>query len=86
MHFDGLYMKSLYKATCGCVIIYSKGKLIQKEGVHLASRSNNEAKYAALCEGLHAALKLRIQRLMIKGDSMLIVKQVLGGWQAKNRG
>ena len=55
-----------------------------RRGVKVEASTNNEAEYAALMEGLFAVLNLKIQKLMIKGDSLLVVKQVLGSWQTKN--
>ena len=51
-----------------------------RKGEILEDNTNNEAEYTALMEGLFAVLNLKIQKLMIKGDSLLVVKQVLGSW------
>ncbi|RXY01668.1 hypothetical protein DD576_30370, partial [Klebsiella pneumoniae] len=48
------------------------------------AHSNNEAEYATLKAGLHICLKHGIRRLSIKGDALLVVKQVLGVWKSKN--
>ncbi|WP_129259335.1 reverse transcriptase-like protein [Enterobacter cloacae complex sp. GF14B] len=42
------------------------------------AHSNNEAEYATLEAGLHICLKHGIRRLSLKGDALLVVKQVLG--------
>ncbi|MCO5611573.1 hypothetical protein L7F22_065826 [Adiantum nelumboides] len=56
-----------------------------KEQVTLdGSTSNNEAEYDVLISGLKICLAQKIQRLMLKGDALLIVKQVLGKWACKN--
>jgi len=39
--------------------------------------SNNAAKYEALVNGLHIAIELGIKRLDIRGDSRLIIDQVM---------
>ena len=57
---------------------------MEKKGVQIVAHSNNEAEYATLEIGLQICLKLGIQRLRIRGDALLIVKQVLGVWQTKN--
>ncbi|MCO5601823.1 hypothetical protein L7F22_055948 [Adiantum nelumboides] len=50
-----------------------------KEQVTLdASTSNNEAEYDVLISGLKIFLAQKIRRLMVKGDALLIVKQILG--------
>jgi ribonuclease HI len=39
--------------------------------------SNNAAEYEALVNGLRIAVELRIKRLEIRGDSKLVVAQVM---------
>ena len=34
--------------------------------------------------GLQICIKHGVRRLCIKGDALLVVKQVLGGWKSKN--
>ncbi|MCO5559836.1 hypothetical protein L7F22_013440 [Adiantum nelumboides] len=48
------------------------------------STSNNEAEYDILLHGLQVCVSLKIWRLMVKGDVLLIVKQILGIWACKN--
>ena len=49
------------------------------------AHSNNEAEYYYTLEaGLHIYLKHGIRRLCIRGDALLVVKQVLGVWKSKN--
>ena len=55
-----------------------------RKGVILEASTNYEAEYAALMEGLFVVLNFKIQKLMIKGGSLLVVKQVLGSWHIKN--
>jgi ribonuclease HI len=47
--------------------------------VHLDFKAtNNMAEYEALLYGLSTALSLGVRRLLVKGDSQLIIKQVRG--------
>ncbi|MCO5598868.1 hypothetical protein L7F22_052967 [Adiantum nelumboides] len=56
-----------------------------KEQVTLdGSTSEIEAEYDDLNSGLKFCLAQKIQRLMVKGDDLLIVKQILGIWACKN--
>ncbi|MCO5611806.1 hypothetical protein L7F22_066065 [Adiantum nelumboides] len=50
----------------------------------LDSMSNNEAEYDILLHGLQVCVSQKIRRLMVKGDALLIVKQILGIWACKN--
>ena len=45
--------------------------------------SNNQAEYEALIAGLKLAKELVVQRLIIKGNSQLIIDHVKGDFQAK---
>jgi len=42
--------------------------------------SNNEAEYEALLHGLQLAVSLSIKRLLVYGDSLLVVQQVNKEW------
>ena len=42
--------------------------------------SNNEAEYEAFLHGLRLAVSLGIKRLLVYGDSLLVVKQVNKEW------
>jgi ribonuclease HI len=42
--------------------------------------SNNEAEYQALLHGLRLAVSLGIKRLLVYGDSLLVVQQVNKEW------
>ena len=84
LYFDGSYRKSHDAASGGIALYDPEGKLVCKQGFKLDAHSNNEAKYATLEAGLHICLKHGIRRLSIKGDALLVVKQVLGVWKSKN--
>jgi len=45
--------------------------------------SNNEAKYEALIVGLKILRKLNAKRIVVYGDSKLVIKQVKCEYQAK---
>ena len=45
--------------------------------MQLEAGSNNEAEYATLFKGLLVAHNLKIRK-MIRGDSLLVEKQILG--------
>ena len=84
LFFDGSYRRSHDAASGGIVIYDTQGNLIRMQGLKLDAKSNNEAEYMALESGLYMCLELGIKRLRIKGDALLVVKQVLGVWKNKN--
>ena len=78
LFFDGSYRKS-NDATLGGIALYDpQGKLVCKRGFKVDSHNNNEVEYATLEAGLHICIKYGVRRLCIRGDALLVVKQVLG--------
>ncbi|MCO5613476.1 hypothetical protein L7F22_067753 [Adiantum nelumboides] len=85
LFFDGSFRKATRKAGVGLVLHDSNGEVVMKKHVKLPdSTSNNEAEYDILLHGLQVCLSQKIRRLMVKGDALLIVKQILGIWACKN--
>ena len=72
-------------AGAGILILSPQDEVITREGRVLSKvHSNNEAEYAALKYGLEKCLDHGISRLIIKGDSLLIVKQINVFWTCKS--
>ncbi|MCO5602598.1 hypothetical protein L7F22_056732 [Adiantum nelumboides] len=85
LFFDGAFRRATSKAGGGFVLLSPKGEVVAREQVILeGSTSNNEAEYDVLINGLKMCLAQGIQCLMVKGDALLIVKQILGRWAYKN--
>src|SRR4030067_3157563 len=81
MYFEGAV--NVYGSGAGAVII-SPGKKQYPVSVKLHFEcTNNTAEYEACILGLEAALELKIKKLDVYGDSMLIICQVKGEWQTK---
>ena len=75
MHFDKSKMHTGLGA--GIVLTTPRGdKLRYVLQIHFDS-SNNEAEYEALLYGLRMAISLGVRRLMVYGDSDLVVNQVM---------
>ena len=75
MYFDG----SLMKTGAGVGLLF-----ISPLGVHMRyvirihfAASNNVAEYEALVNGLKIAIELGVRRLNVRGDSQLIIDQVM---------
>ena len=85
LFFDGAFRKKTGMAGAGILILNPQNEVITKEGRLLKDvHSNNEAEYATLKYGLEKCLHQGISRLVIKGDSLLIVKQINGVWACKS--
>ena len=75
MYFDG----SLMKTGPGAGLLF-----ISPLGVHMRyvirihfATSNNVAEYEALVNGLRTAIELGVRRLNVRGDSQLVIDQVM---------
>ena len=81
MFFDGAV--NVYGNGAGAVII-SPDKKQYPVAVKLHFEcTNNTTEYEACILGLEAALELKIGKIDVYGDSMLIICQVKGEWQTK---
>ena len=75
LYFDGSLMKT--GAGAGLVFISPLGvRMRYAIRLHFPA-SNNAAEYEALVNGLHIAIELGIKRLDVRGDSRLIIDQVM---------
>jgi ribonuclease HI len=76
MYFDGSF--TLNGARGGMVLIAPKGdRLLCVIRLHIHA-TNNVVEYEALVNSLCITVKLGVQRLYIRGDSELVVNQVMG--------
>jgi ribonuclease HI len=76
MYFDGTVNVSGNGA--GAVIIFPEGKQYPISIKLQFSCTNNTAEYEACIHGLKAALELKIRKLEVYEDSMLIICQTKG--------
>jgi hypothetical protein len=75
MYFDGSLMKTGEGA--GLLFISPLGKHVRYV-IHLHfPASNNMAEYEDLVNGLHIAVELGVRRLDARGDSQLVIDQVM---------
>jgi hypothetical protein len=75
IYFDGSVMKE--GAGVGLVFISPLGVRMEYLVRLNFPASNNAAEYESLINGLRIAVELRIKRLEIRGDSELVVDQVM---------
>jgi ribonuclease HI len=78
MYFDGSL--KLDGGGAGVLFISSRGEQLKYVLQILWEVSNNEAEYEALLHGLRFAISLGIKRLLVYGDSLLVVQQVNKEW------
>ena len=75
MFFDGSLMK--IGAGAGLLFISPLGKHLRYVLRLYFLASNNVAEYEALVNGLRIAIKLGVRRLDTRGDSQLVIDQVI---------
>src|SRR5688572_1619104 len=78
MYFDGsLRLKG---ASTGVLLISPKGEQLKYVLQIFWEASNNEAEYEALLHRLRLAVSLGIKRLLVYGDSLVVMNQVNDEW------
>jgi ribonuclease HI len=83
MYFDGSLMKS--GAGAGLLFISPLGKHVRYVlRLHFPA-SNNMAEYEALVNGLRITVELGVRRLDARGDSQLIIDQVMKNSHCRDR-
>jgi ribonuclease HI len=78
MYFDGSL--KLGGAGAGVLLISPEGKQLKYILQILWQATNNEAEYEALIHGLRVAITLGIKRLLVYGDSAVVINQVNKDW------
>jgi ribonuclease HI len=78
MYFDGSL--KLEGAGAGVLLISPTGEQLKYVLQILWKVSNNEAEYEALLHGLRLAASLGIKRLLVYGDSAVVINQVNKSW------
>ena len=78
MYFDGSL--KLGEAGAGVLLISLDGKQLKYVLQILWQATNNEAEYEALIHGLRVAITLGIKRLLVYGDSAVVINQVNKDW------
>ena len=71
-------------AASGAVLVAPDGTVLMEVGSYLGVATNNVAEWNGLLEGLIAARSLNIERLAVRLDSELVVKQLTGEYRVKH--
>src|SRR5262245_37608756 len=84
LEFDGGSRGNPGPAGIGVVIRAADGTPLVTLGRFIGRATNNVAEYKALITALEEAKKLGAKKIIIRGDSELIIKQMLGQYRVKN--
>ena len=84
--FDGGSRGNPGPAAIGAVVLdpsTSPPTRLAAVSEYIGTTTNNVAEYRALIAGLEAAREFPARQVRVRGDSMLVIKQVLGEWRVK---
>src|SRR5436305_15189402 len=84
LQFDGGSRGNPGPAGIGVVLRAADGTPVFTLGRFIGRATNNVAEYTALITGLEEARKLGARRVVVRGDSELIVKQMRGEYRVKH--
>ena len=71
-------------AACGAVLYDEQGAIVREIGVFLGAATNNVAEWHGLIAGLEAAQELGADRVRVRLDSELVVKQMRGEYRVRH--
>ena len=84
LQFDGGSRGNPGPAGIGVVLRAEDGTPVVTLGKFIGRATNNVAEYKALITALEQAKKLGAKKIIIRGDSELIIKQMRGEYRVKN--
>jgi len=81
---DGCSKGNPGMAAGGILILNSNEDIVLSKKIFLGNKkTNNEAEYLTMLEGLVTAKKMGIKRIKIFSDSQLVVRQIRGAYKIK---
>lgn len=84
LYFDGCSKGNPGEAGAGAVI-YQNGVEIWDSCSYVGKKeSNNVAEYNGMIMGMTEAIERKIKKLSVKGDSMLVIKQMKGDYKVRS--
>lgn len=86
VYIDGASRGNPGPASAGVFVQDAAGKTLREHGRRLGTQTNNVAEYTALLDALAIAKSLGAAELLVRSDSLLLVKQVTGEYRVKNAG
>jgi ribonuclease HI len=84
LYTDGAARSNPGPAAAGFRILGPAGELLFEHEESLGEKTNNQAEYAALVQGLEAAHAYTKGRVTVGSDSQLMVNQMNGAWRVKD--
>ena len=81
--FDGGSRGNPGICGAGHVILLNNELVSSGSAIVSTNNTNNYAEYMSLINGLNDAHEKGMKRLIVKGDSQLVIKQVQGNWKVR---
>ena len=85
IHSDGASRNNPGPAAIGATVKDEQGRLLATISRSIGRATNNQAEYRAVIAALEQAIKLGARQVELNLDSELVVKQMRGEYQVKNR-
>ena len=82
---SSLGSRGVYPASPPTLSLENRGDAVAWGAASAGSGTNNRAEYKAVIRGMEHALGMGVRRLVVVGDSMLVVRQVGGQWKCRAR-
>ena len=83
LYFDGDFKQKTKIAGIGYAFVNRESDELWSGSDRIEANSHNEAEYLILINALQVSLEKGIRSLMVKGDSLLIIRQVQGVWKVQ---
>jgi len=85
VYLDGGSRGNPGPAAAGYYILDEQGREVERGGEYLGNANSRQAEYMALKLALRRALELGAKSISFKSDSLMVVSQMNGVYQVKNR-
>ena len=83
-HFDGASRGNPGEAGAGAVLYNEEGHMVWQKFAYLGSQTNNEAEYGGLLLLLREIQLRGIKKIVIRGDSRLVICQMKKEWKVNS--
>jgi ribonuclease HI len=84
IYTDGAARGNPGPAAIGVVLKDAAGATVATVCMALGVRTNNQAEYMAVIAGVEKAISLGAKEVILKSDSELVVRQLMGQYKVKN--
>jgi len=84
IYTDGASRGNPGKASTGIVVYDKDGNCLYEEASFIGIKTNNFAEYSAVLRALELSTQNKVQSLVLKSDSELLIKQLTGFYKVRS--